>query len=667
MIDENQQKELSKEQIDSVISLYSNHQYKEAIEKIIVLDESYPNVPFLFNLIGACYKELEQLEVAAKMFETAVGIKPDYAEVHKNLGITLRELDQLDVAVESLKRAIEVDPNYVDAHYNLAITFKELNQLDNAIESYKKTIAINPNFAAAHNNIGNIYRDFGRNQIAADSFEKAIALKPNFAEAHRNLGNTLRSLKQRERALSCFERAREINSDMDFILGDILNSKMQICLWDDLTSLLDELKNKINNGDRVIAPFPLLPMIDDPKLLRKNTEVFANKTHPKSNILPLIENYTRHKKVRIGYFSADFREHPVAYLTAELYELHDRNHFEIHAFSSGPDTNDEMNLRIKAGVDYFHDLRSMSNKEIAIFARSLEIDIAVDLAGYTADSRTDIFAMSAAPVQLIYMFLGTMGMDYYDYLIADPIMIPKKDQKYFVEKIVYLPSYLVNDSKELPTEVILTRKEIGLPKKGFVFCCFNNTYKITPSIFDSWARIIEQVEDSVLLIFAENDLVKKNLTKEILLRGIDSDRLIFGEHLPRPKYMARYRTADLFLDTRPCNAGTTASDALKMGLPVLTCTGNSFNSREAASIVNALNLSELITDSLEEYESLAIELATNPEKLQKIKDKLKNNLSTTPLYDTKLFTKNLESAYTEMYENHHKGLEPDHIYVEHSN
>ena len=379
----------------------------------------------------------------------------------------------------------------------------------------------------------------------------------------------------------------------------------------------------------------------------------------------MIENHPKHQKIRIGYFSGDFREHPLSYLTAELYEVHNRSHFEIHAFSFGKETNDEMNLRIKAGVDHFHDVDLMSHKEIAELARSLEIDIAVDLGGLTAEARTDVFAMSAAPIQLSYIgYLGTMGADYYDYLVADPIMIPKESQKYYVEKIVYLPSFQVNDSKDLPPDITLTRKDVGLPDKGFVFCCFNNTYKFTPTTFDSWARILKAVDDSVLIIFANNELSKANLTKEIKKRDIDSDRLIFGDSVSRPEYLARFRVADLFLDTQPYNAGTTASDALRMGLPMLTLKGEAYQARMGASIVNALNLPELITNSSEEYESIAIELATNPEKMKAIKDKLASNLSTAPLYDTKLFTKNLESAYTQMYEKYHNGLEPDHIYVE---
>ena len=273
--------------------------------------------------------------------------------------------------------------------------------------------------------------------------------------------------------------------------------------------------------------------------------------------------------------------------------------------------------------------------------------------------------MSVAPIQLSYIgFLGTMGADYYDYLIADPVMIPKENQKHYVEKIVYLPSFQVNDSKDLPPEITLTRKDVGLPEEGFVFCCFNNTYKFTPTIFDSWARILNQVDDSVLIVYANNELSKTNLAKEIVKRGVSAERLIFGDSLPKPKYLARYRTADLFLDTHPYNAGTTASDALKMGLPMITYLGQSYQARMGASILTSINLPELITNTPEEYESLAIELATNPDKLKAIKDKLASNLKTAPLFDTKRFTKNLESAYTKMYERSQKGLEPDHIYVE---
>jgi predicted O-linked N-acetylglucosamine transferase (SPINDLY family) len=415
-----------------------------------------------------------------------------------------------------------------------------------------------------------------------------------------------------------------------------------------------------------VSPFPLLALIDDPKIQRKTAEIYADKHYPQNYSLPKIGVYSRHSKIRIGYFSADFKKHPVASLTAELYELHDRSQFEIHAFSFGPNTNDEMNLRIKAGVDYFHDVHPLPYRDIAMLARSLEIDIAVDLGGFTKDSRTEVFAISAAPIQISYIgYLGTMGATYYDYLIADQVMIPENNQKYYSEKIVYLPSYQVNDSKEPLPEIVFTRKDLGLPETGFVFCCFNNSYKFTPTTFDSWARILKKVDGSVLLIFADNDKAKMNLTKEIILRGIQPNRIIFGKRLAKLEYLARYQVADLFLDTSPYNAGTTASDALRMGLPMLTCLGNSLVSRMGASLLNAVNLPELIKTNQEEYELFAIELAMNPEKLRIIKNKLVSNLPTARLYDTPLFTRNLESAYLKMYDKYQKGLDSEHIYLKH--
>ena len=686
-------------EINSVIALYSNGQMQEALDAIDTLTKDYPNEPLLYNISGVCYKAIGQLDAAVKSFEKVLAIKPDYIEVNYNLGVTLKELGRLEDAVKSYEKAVALKPDYADAHYNLGNTLKELGQSAAAVKSYEKALAVNPDDAEAHNNLGNAFKELGRLDDAVKSYEKALAvnpdyaeaqtnlgvtlkeldqldaavncyekalaLKPDYADAHANRGNALKRLKQLDEALASYESAIALDPDLDFILGNALHTKMNLCIWDDLANRINELTNKINNGEKVAMPFPLLALIDDPEIQRKTAEIYANERYPQSHVLSTIERYPKHKKIRIGYFSADFRDHPVAHLTAELYEIHDRSRFEIHAFSCGSDTQDEMNLRIKSGVDHFHDVRMMSYEDTAMLARSVELDIAVDLGGYTQLARTGIFAMSAAPIQISYIgYLGTMGVNYYDYLVADQIIIPEENQKYYSEKIAYLPSYQVNDSTQSLPETIFTRQDVGIPEAAFVFCCFNNAYKITPTTFDSWGRILEQVDGSVLLIYVNKESTKINLTKEIVLRGIDANRLIFGERLPKPEYLARYRLADLFLDTHPYNAGTTASDALRMGLPVLTCIGHSFASRVAASVINAVNLPELITTTQEQYESLAIELATNPEKLKIIKDKLVNNLPTAPLYDTPLFTRHLESAYLTMYDRYQNGLEPDHIYVE---
>jgi len=689
-------------EINSVISLYSSGKIQEALDTVETLTESYPNEPLLFNISGVCYKTIGKLDEAIKSFEKALSIKPDFTEVHFNLGVVLKDLGQLDAAVNCYEKALAINPSYANAYNNLGITLKELGQLDAAVKSYEKALVIKPDFAEAHNNLGNALDELGQLDAAIKCYEnavaikpgyseahnnlgnafknlakldaavkcykKAVALKPDYAEAYHNLGNSLLSLKRLDEALASYERAIVLKPDINFILGDLLHTKMQLCIWDDLSSQLDELTNKINNSEKVINPFPLLALIDDPELHMKTAKILVNEKFPQSHVLSKIERYPKHKKIRIGYFSADFRNHPVSTLKTDLYELHDRSQFEIYAFSYGPDTKDEMNLRIKAGVDHFHDVHMMLDKDLAILSRSLEIDIAVDLGGFTQDSRTGLFAIRAAPIQVNYLgYPGTMAANYMDYLIADSTLIPEEKKHHYLEKIVYMPnSFMVNDTKTKLSNRVFTKVETGLPANGFVFCCFNNHYKITPNIFIGWMRILKAVEGSVLWLTDGNSTANINLQKEAKKNGVDENRLIFAPRLDSMKdHLNRIQLSDLFIDTLPYNAHATSSDALRMGLPVLTCVGNSFASRVAASLLNAVNLPELITTTQEQYESLAIQLATHPEKLKIIKDKLVNNLPTAPLYDTPLFTQQLESAYLTMYERYQQGLDPDYIYVKH--
>ena len=614
---------------------------------------------------GVILKNLKRWDDAIQSFDRAIELYPDYAEAFSNRGNALQKLNRPDEALISFDRAIYLCPDFFEAYSNRGISLQDLRRDDEALVNFDRAITIKSDFAEAYSNRGISLQNLKRYDEALESYDLARTIKPDFFEAYSNRGHALQDLNRLEEALESYELACTIKSDMDFILSCCLHTKMHLCIWDELPKYLIELTHKINNNEKVAAPLVVLALIDDPEIQKKTAEIYVLEKYPFNKILPKITRYLKHSKIRIGYFSVDFRIHAVSYLTAELYETHDRNQFEIHAFSYGSDTKDEMNLRIKAGVDHFHDVRMLSDKEVAVLARHLEIDIAVDLGGFTTNSRTGIFAMQVAPIQISYIgYLGTMGAHYYDYLVADQTIIPDKYQSHYSEKIAYLPSYQVNDSKQsLPTRVF-TRQDLGLPETGFVFCCFNNTYKITPTTFDGWARILKHVEGSVLLIYADNESVRTNLTKEVILRGIDPKRLIFGKRLPMLDYLARYRVADLFLDTLPYNAGTTASDALRMGLPVLTLIGHSFASRVAASILNAVNLPEMITTSQEQYESLAIEFGTHPEKLTQIKNKLLHNLSISPLYDIKLFTQHIESAYLIMQERQQNGLPPDHIYVE---
>ncbi len=631
-------------------------QYKKLLE-------SLPNNILLLNNLAGIEFQRKNFQEGVKIINRSLNISPNQPMSLNNRGNALQELKRFEEALASYDRAIALMPNHLYAYSNRGNLLREMNRLDEALISCNCAIAIQPDYAEAHYNCGNILKDLRRFEDAIASYDKAIALNPSHADAYCNRGNMLKELGKLNEAITNYDRAIEIRPDINFLLSTALFVRMRVCMWSDFRYRLNELISRINNHEKVSDAFAILAIIDDPEIHKKTAEILMESKYPPSNILPKISPYLEHKKIRIGYFSPDFRSHPVSFLTAELYEMHDRNKFEIHAFSYS-NTKDEVTARIVAGVDYFHDVSKMFDNDVVLLSRKLEIDIAVDLGGYTQNGRTEIFAMRAAPVQMSYIgYLGTMAANYFDYLIADPIIIPEENKKYYSEKIIYLPSYQVNDSKKvLPTNAV-TRQEFGLPEKGFVFCCFNNTYKITPDTLDSWVRIFKRVDDSVLFVYVENESAENNLRKEVILRGLEANRLILGKRLDVQEYLARYRAADLFLDTLPYNAGTTASDALRMGLPVLTCMGKSFASRMAASLLTNLNLPELVTASREDYENLAVELATNSEKLRIIKDKLLVNLTTAPLYNTKLFTKNIESAYNSVFERYKNGLNPDHIYV----
>ena len=613
--------------------------------------ESNPSIEqYWYSYSNTLIRE-KKFKEAEAISRKAIKFKPNFVTIHFNLGFILNEIGKFKEAELSYKKAITLKPEFVEAYYNLGATLQALGRTDEAVESYKKAIMLKPKFVEAHNNLGVILKDLGKFDDAEASYKKAIEYKVDYAEALSNLGEVQKSLGRIDDSLSNYKYAYQLKPDLDYLLGALIHLKMNFCIWDDLPKNINMLTKKINNGEKASTPFALLSLIDDPSIHKKAAEIYSNDKFPRSNIFPRIPQYHDHEKIKIGYFSADFWNHPTSYLTAELYENHDRKKFEIHAFSFGLDTNDKFNIRIKEGVDYFHDVRTMSDYDVVKLVRSLEIDIAIDLKGFTGMNRQGIFAMSTAPIQVSYLgYPGTMAVDYLDYLIADRTLILKEKEKDYSEKIVYMPnSYQPNVSKKSAFKSSLTRQDVGLPNRGFVFCCFNNQYKITPLTFAGWMRILKATDGSVLWLLVSNINAAKNLKKEAVKLGINEDRLIFANYIPNEEHLKRIQLADLFIDTLPYNAHTTASDALRMGLPVLTCIGDSFAGRVAASLLNAVRLPELITTSQDQYESSAIALAKNPEKMKIIKDKLINNLNKTTLYDAALYTRNLEVAYSVMY------------------
>jgi protein O-GlcNAc transferase len=442
---------------------------------------------------------------------------------------------------------------------------------------------------------------------------------------------------------------------------------MQICDWENLESDCGHLIESVRNNKENSDPFVFLGVDCTAEDQCNYARLWIDKRFPPAQqpLTSQTEGIYKHDRIRIGYVSADFHDHATARLMASVFENHDRSKFDITAISIGPDDNSPMRRRLEKSFERFVDARMLGDAEVARQIRVAEVDILIDLKGFTRDARTNIFARRAAPIQVNYLgYPGTMGASYFDYLIADSIIIPASHRHGYSEKIVCLPnSYQANDTSRNISDRIFTKAECGLPSQGFVFCCFNNNYKVTPRVFDPWMRILKSVEGSVLWLYVENATAVANIRKEAGLRGIDPARLVFAESMPLPDHLARHRLADLFLDTLPCNAHTTASDALWAGLPLLTQIGETFAGRVAASLLNAVNLPELIVETPEQYERMAIELATHPEKLRAIKSRLAEQRLTSPLFDTGRFTRHIEAAYIAMYERHQAGLGPDHILV----
>jgi predicted O-linked N-acetylglucosamine transferase (SPINDLY family) len=628
--------------------------------------ELKPDYAEAHNSRGSILVSMRRFDEALASYDRALKAKGDYADAHYNRGVVLQDLGRLDEALSSFERAIDIKPHFADAHYNRGIALEHLGRSGSALQSYDCALEAKPDFARAHNNRGNVLRRLGRNDEALQSYERALRLEPGLGEAHYNRGRALQDLGKLDDAFDSYERAMAIKPDIDWLPGAWLNAKFWLCRWNGIGASTAQVLSKVAQHARAAQPLTLVALTEDPRLLREASAIAAEEYDAAGRSLAPIRNRSRSKRIRLGYFSADYYNHATAHLAAGMFESHDRARFEVAAFSFGPDKNDAMRERLAAGFDRFVEVRAKSDREIVEISRDMQIDIAIDLKGFTQDSRTRIFADRVAPIQINYLgYPGTMHAKFMDYIIADRVVIPEDDREHYGEKVVYLPnSYQVNDRKREIADIKPSRQELGLPLDGFVFCCFNGAYKITPTVFDSWMRILKQSERSVLWLSAGSDTTNKNLRSEAQARGLDPRRLIFAPHVQPDQHLARYRAADLFLDTFPCNAHTTASDALWAGVPIITRIGRSFASRVAASLLNAIGLPELVTAAVQDYEAMAVDLASNPELIASLRQRLRENRLTKPLFDTELYTKHLEEAYSRIYERYHSGFGPEDVYIE---
>jgi protein O-GlcNAc transferase len=579
---------------------------------------------------------------------------PVLLDAHLNAVNLLRKLGRFEEALAVCNAIAARHPQAAAPLFNAGNLLRDLLRPREAIDAYRRAIALQPALAEAHCNLGTLLLQQGAFAEAIAAFKEALALAPDLADAHCNLGAAYESLGQPAESAAAYRRALACDPARLGVRLQIYHQRRNACDWIGLDIEAPVIAAALPTCRQPIVPFHLLNMVAAPTLHLNCARLWASGIGVKERFThrqPEADAKTK-SRLKIGYLSADFSNHATAHLAIDLFETHDRDKFEIIAYSYGHDDGSAMRQRLVRAFDTFIDLRSFDDRQAARKIFDDGVDILVELKGYTQFARSGIAAHRPAPVQVNFLgYPGTMGADFIDYIIADPIVLPMDEQVHYAEKIVHLPDcYQPNDRARQIADLAPTRRACGLPDEGFVFCCFNHSYKITPDMFDIWMRLLRKVDGSVLWLFDSYPDVRANLAREARDRGVDPSRLIFAPRVPTREHWARLTCADLFLDTLPYSAHTTASEALWVGLPVLTLRGNTFAGRVAASLLAAVGLPELITDARDEYESKALYLATDPSALAALKQKLISNRQTAPLFDTPRFTRHIEAAYRRMWE-----------------
>ena len=625
-------------------------------EQVVALK---PDLAEAWNNQGGILHALARLDDALASFDRAVALKPNYAEAWKSRALILSQLGRTEEALASIGKALQTAPNNADLLCRRADLLAMLNRHEDAQAEYGRYLLAKPDDANAWHARGFALKLLRRWPEALSCFDNALAFAPGRAAFLESRGSLYFEMERFEEAGRDYEALLATESPPSWTLGYLTICRLHCCDWRGLSAAREQMAADLEAGRFVLDPQGFSMLSNSLDQQRQCARIWArDKVVRPAKLLWSGERY-RHERIRLAYLSADFRTHATAFLMAGVFEHHDRNQFETVAISYSTDDGSPMRSRLEESFDRFIDVQTMNDTEVAEIVRDMEIDVAVDLKGYTAESRPGILAARPAPVQAHYLgFPGTMGVEFVDYLIADPILIPEEHRAWYAEKIAYLPdSYQCNDRKRRVADRAPTRFEMGLPD-GLVFCCFNNNHKLMPEIFDVWMRLLGAVDGSVLWLLQDNAAVASNLRREARARGIAPERLIFASRTDPSMHLARQTLADLFLDTLPYNAHTTTSDALWVGVPVLTVLGSTFAGRVAASLLHAAGVPELVTNSLGEYEALAVKLAREPWRLAAIRSKLRATRDTNALFDTARITRSLEAAYRKMWDIQQSGSPP---------
>lgn len=600
---------------------------------------------------------LKRYEDALSSCDRALHINPRSIDAWCLRGTVLLKVKRAEEALAAFDRALSFAPNSPEAHNNRGTALRDLKRPAEALDAYARALRLRPEFAEAYCNVANAGLDAGKYDEALGYCERALRIRPDFLDALNIRGTALRVLKRYEEAASTYERLLAAAPRYGHALSHLLFARANLCNWSDRADQASQVVQRVAAGENASSPHTFLWISDSAAAQLQCARTYAAGEFPATAPLWRGEGY-RHRRLRVAYLSADFHDHPVAHLIAGVLERHDRSRFETIGVSLHRDpVAGAMHSRMRQAFEHFYDASDAGDRDVAVLLREREIDIAVDLTGHTRGGRLGILAFRPAPVQVNYLgFTGTSGASYIDYLIGDDVAIPEDQERFFCERIVRMPhSFLPNDDRQ-PIADTPRRRDLGLPETGFVFCAFNNTYKLNPIMFDIWMRLLKETPGSVLWLRGAEVAVRANLAREAEARGVGAERLV---HAPRLEsmdaHLARYPQADLFLDTLPYGAHATARDALWAGLPVLTCTGDAFATRVAASLLSALDLAELVASSLEEYTARALALAHSADRLAELRAKLAHQRATRPLFDTDLYRQHLESAYATLSERQRRG------------
>ena len=657
--------------------------------------------------LGNVLQLQEEPTTALEALERGIALRPDMAEAHHNRGQLLLQDGRVADALQSLERAIALRSNYAsaysykayaflllhraeeslvqaeraivfnpklaDAHYHKALALLRLRRFDSSLDSFAQALALAPHHALALTGRAGLYVELRRFDQALADLEQALSLAPDLLEALENRALAATGAKHYGDAVASYQRILALNPAQPYGKGNLLHAKMLACDWHELEALRLSLDQDVAAGLPAAEPFGYQGIAVSEALLLRCAQTYAGREYPevqransRNAPTPAAPDQPHApSRITVGYLCGEFRQHATTILMAGVYEVHDRERFRCLAFDSGVADDSDYRRRALAAFEQVFDISGLSDAQAATLIAAQQVDVLVDLNGYYGAERTGVLARRPAPVQVNYLgFPGTLGAPYIDYLVADALVIPPESRDCYAEKIVYLPHcYQANDQERTVASLQGSRVDFGLPATGFVFCCFNNSYKITPQQFACWMRILHAVEGSCLWLLEDAHEVSENLRAAALGHGIDPERLIFAPRLPPAEHLARHSLADLFVDTLPYNAHTTASDALWAGLPVLTCRGTSFPGRVAASLLQAVGLDALVTDSLEAYENLAIELARAPDCIAALKSQLQGARQSCPLFDTLQKTRELESAFSEMVSRQRRGEAPAHFTV----